>query len=79
MMARKGRCGLHLSKPGIAFLSLVGAFQPRLLLFVSVTEWKLKMANWLGGGVFLKLGYKYELTRVAVGEGRREGRQEGLS
>lgn len=50
----KGLCGLHLSKPGIAFLSLVALFEPRLLSFVSVTEWKLKMANWLGeegGGV----------------------------
>lgn len=44
----KGLCGLHLSKPGIAFLSLAALFEPRLLSFVSVAEWKLKMANWLG-------------------------------
>lgn len=51
---RKKRAFYGLSKPGIAFLSLVALFEPRLLSFVSVTEWKLKMANWLGeegGGV----------------------------
>lgn len=42
------------------------------------------MVNWLevGGGeeVFLKMGYKYELTGIAAGndrEGGEEGREEG--